>query len=80
MGLFKELVQHATAEGSRSTALKSIFGMAIVLLAGVLACLYADAPVWMLYLVSGLFGLNVVSFLAAYFILLWKDPEIRWSE
>jgi hypothetical protein len=79
--LFRSLLQQATAQGSRSTALNPLaWAFGIVLFALLAAARVPNLPFWVLPLLGGTSALFGLSFMVAYFILLFKDRDALRSE
>ena len=79
--LFRSLLQQATSQGARSTALNPLaWAMAIVLSTLAIVARIVGLSGWVLVLLGTFAGLFVVAFLAAYFILLFMNPDALRSE
>jgi hypothetical protein len=79
--LFRSLLQHATTQGSRSTALNPLaWALGIILSAFLVAARIPNAPTWVLLLLGSASALFVLSFVIAYFILLYTDRDALRSE
>lgn len=80
-GIFKYLLQHANADGSRSTAMNPLIWLVAAVLAALLTAANLEVqPTWIVPLLAGLTVVGVLAFLCAYFILLNKNPDALRSE
>lgn len=76
----KSLLQHASVQGSKSTALNPLgWGLGIVLSATLTAA-PDHPPFWLTPCLGAFSGLFMLAYLVAYFILLFKDRDALRSE
>jgi membrane protein implicated in regulation of membrane protease activity len=80
MSLIKAFLEHASAQGSRSTVLKPIGWMMPICVAGVLTSLYLGAPNWLIVMFAIFSGLTMVLYLGSYTYCLLTDKEALRSE
>jgi hypothetical protein len=80
MSFFNALMQHSTASGSRSTALKPLGGLIALLLIGTLGTAKFNSPEWLLILLAILSSISVVLFIGAYLYFMFRDPDALRSE
>lgn len=79
--LFRSLLQQATAQGSRSTALNPLaWALGILLSAMLLAARISNLPIWVLWLLGCSSAVFVTAFVVAYFYLLFTDRDALRSE
>lgn len=79
--LFRSLLQQATAQGSRSTALNPLaWALGIILSAFLVAARITGVPTWVLLLLGSSSALFILSFMIAYFVLLFSDRDALRSE
>lgn len=79
--LFQSLFQHATSQGSRSTALNPLaWALGICLAAFLVALRVSNLTPWVLPLLASLVVIFVFAFVISYFILLFKDRDALRSE
>jgi hypothetical protein len=80
--LFRSLLQQATAQGSRSTAMNPLaWALGIVLSALLIAAdMHNVVPTWVFLLLGIAACVIVLAYLTAYFILLFVDRDALRSE
>ena len=74
------LLQHATAEGSRSTVLRPLSWLAGICVVGLLGCLEFKAPDWITDMFAVMIALAFLLFIGAYIYCLMNDREALRSE
>jgi hypothetical protein len=78
--LIRSLLQQATAQGSRSTALNPLGWALAIILSALLGSAFDHPPTWLTPVLAVCVGTVVVAYLAAYFFLLVKDRDALRSE
>jgi flagellar basal body-associated protein FliL len=79
--LIRSLLEQASAQGSRSTALNPLGWALAIALSGLAAIVRAEkAPGWLIVLLSVLVSILVLAYLVAYFYFMRKDPDALRSE
>lgn len=76
----KALLQQATEEGARSTALKSLGWLLAMFIPATLACFYWHFPDWIRLAASIVTGVIVIVYLGSYIFLLFMDRDALRSE
>lgn len=80
MNFIRSLLEQATAQGSRSTALKPLGWLLALLLSSTLGCFSLKAPIWASVLLGVLSTIAVIVYVGAYVFLLVKNPDALRSE
>ena len=78
--LIRSLLQQATAQGSRSTALNPLGWALAIILSALLGSAFDHPPIWLTPILAVCAGTIVVAYLFAYFFLLVKDRDALRSE
>jgi hypothetical protein len=78
--LIRSLLQQASAQGSRSTALNPLGWALAIVLSALLASALDHLPSWVSPLLGVLVTIVVIAYLVAYFFLLVKDRDALRSE
>lgn len=76
---FKSLIEHASSQGYKSNTVKPLIGGVIVCFAFSMVAFWIGAYI-LSYICMSLGGILVICFLFAYFICLYKDPNLLRSE
>jgi hypothetical protein len=78
--LIRSLLQQATAQGSRSTALNPLGWALAIILSALLGSVFDHPPGWLAPSLAAGAGLVVVAYIVAYFFLLMNDRDALRSE
>ena len=78
--MIRSLLQQATAQGSRSTALNPLGWALAIILSALLGSAFDHPPIWLTPLLAVCAATVVVAYLVAYFFLLIKDRDALRSE
>jgi len=76
----KDLLQQASAQGSRSTALNPLQWALAIVLSALLGATKVQAPAWVFRMLATSAVVILLAYLAAYFFLLVKDRDALRSE
>jgi len=77
---FASLLQHAAAQGSRSTVLRPLAWLLGISVTAVVACVEAKAPDWLIIVFAVASGLTVLLYLGAYVYCLIYDRDALRTE
>ena len=78
--LIRSLLQHATAETSRSTALAPLGWLVAMLLAATVGSKISGTTAWLTVALGVLTVVSVAGYLAAYLYFLLRNPDALRSE
>ena len=80
IGFFRAFLEQATAQGSRSTALKPLGWLVAMLLPAILGSYYFDTPPWLGFTLCLLAIIVIGAYLFAYFYFMTHTPDALRSE
>lgn len=78
--LLNSLLQHSSAEGSKSTAMQPLAWAIGLLLTATLFAFYFKTPEWVGQILIGLCIIMVLLYIGAYIYFMLKDPDALRSE
>lgn len=78
--VIKSILEHATVNGSRSTVLKTIFGLISLLVSAALLGIWINAPNWVIIILVGCLLLSIGLFLFAFIYFMFRNPDALRSE
>lgn len=78
--LFKSFLEQASAQSSKSTAMKPLNWLIVTLIGGTLSSFYLKLPYAISIVASILTGLSIVVYLIVYFYFLFTDKDALRSE
>lgn len=76
----RSLFHQASLQGYKSTALSPLGWALAILVGGLVWAQRAQAPAWISEFLGVLIALDLLAYLVAYFIFLFKSPEFLRSE
>lgn len=80
IGIIKSFLEQATAESSKSTVMKPLNWLIVILISGTITAFYFNLPKGISYTSSILTGLTIVVYLIVYFYCLFTDKDALRSE
>jgi hypothetical protein len=78
--LFQTLLQQASAQGSRSTALQPLIWLSSLFLVALVSSVSVHAPAWVVVALCSGTGVILVTFVFAYLFFVLKNPDALRSE
>jgi hypothetical protein len=78
--LIRTFLEHATAQGSRSTVLKPVGWMMLICISATLSAFYLRAQLWLVIMFAVFSGLTMLLYLGTYIYCLLTDKEALRSE
>lgn len=78
--IIRQILEHATAKGSRSTVLTALMTMSAFLLPATLLSFYINAPSWLGITLTSFLGITILLFLSSYIYFMLTNPDALRSE
>jgi len=80
IGLIKAFLEHASADGSRSTVLKPLGWLLLICVGAILSVLYMKGPTWIVILFFLAIGIIIILYLFTFIYCLFTDKDALRTE